>query len=227
MGLQTIKLEWDICSSLPWVPFYPYTMFQNLMCKPSCQKSRKTIITQKVLVTQCSNIVHCDWHTQNLYVQIFKPFQTLFPCTNWCFFIFCQGELSKQSKILHLLILTGKNASKWLEWCIYRVWGVPNAMAQVSSLYNKWFLKKIKPSGKNFTFCWFWLGKMHQNGLDCVYLGFETCQIQWHRFQVSTITSSWKIKISGKNFTFCWFWLVKMHWNGLSGAYLGFKACQI
>ena len=168
-----------------------------------------------------------------------------------------------------LLILTGKNASKWPEWHIFRVWGVPNPMALVSGLYNKQFLWnqnfrqkfhilliltgkmhqnglsgmylgfevcqiqwhlfqvstissswKIKISGKNFTFCWFWLGKMHHNGLSGMYLGFEVCQIQWHRFQVSTISSCWKIKISGKNFTFCWFWLGKMHHNGLSGTYI-------
>ena len=45
-------------------------------------KCRKTIITQKVLVTQSSNIVHCNRHTQNLYVQICKPLQTPFPCAN-------------------------------------------------------------------------------------------------------------------------------------------------
>ena len=86
-----------------------------------------------------------------------------------------------------LLILTGKNASQWLEWYVFRVWGVPNPMAQDSSISisGSW---KIKISGKNFTFCWFWLGKMHQNGLSGAYLGFETCQIQWHLFQVSTIS---------------------------------------
>ena len=41
-------------------------MFQNPMPKPSCQKFRKPIITQKVFVTQSSNIVHCDQHTKKL-----------------------------------------------------------------------------------------------------------------------------------------------------------------
>ena len=40
-----------------------------------------------------------------------------------------------------LLILTGKNASKWLERCIFRVWGLPNPMVQVSRLYDKLLLK--------------------------------------------------------------------------------------
>ena len=39
--------------------------------------------------------------------------------------------------------------------------------------------------------------KCIKNGLGDVYLGFDVCQIQWHRFQVSTISSSWKIKILG------------------------------
>ena len=52
-------------------------------------------------------------------------------------------------------------------------------------------------------------GKMHWNGLSGAYLGFEVCQIQWHRFWVSMISGSWKIKIWGRNFTFCWFWVAK------------------
>ena len=40
-----------------------------------------------------------------------------------------------------LLILTGKNALKWLDLCTFRVQGMLNPMALVSSLYDKWFLK--------------------------------------------------------------------------------------
>ena len=80
MGLKTIKMEWDLCSSPPWVPFYPYTMFQYPMPKPSCKISRKTIITQKVLVTQRSNIVHYDWHTQ-------KPICADFQTISYAFFL--------------------------------------------------------------------------------------------------------------------------------------------
>ena len=39
------------------------------------------------------------------------------------------------------LILTGKNASKWLECHIFRVQSVPNPVALVLSLYDKWFPK--------------------------------------------------------------------------------------
>ena len=161
-----MKMGWDMCSSPPWVPFYPYTMFQNSISWPSHKKCRRTIITQKVLVTQSSNTVHCDWHTQ-------KPICTDFQAFANTFHIF--------------LILTGKKASKWLEWCIFRVWGMPNPMLQVSSLCNKRFLK-ITISGKNFTFCSFWLAKMLQN------LGFEACRIQRH-LSVSMISGSWKITI--------------------------------
>ena len=150
-------------------------MFQNPMPKHSCKKSREIIITQKVLVTQSSDIVHCDWHTQKPIRADFQAFWTIFPCSN--FFHFLSG--------------------------------------------------RVQQIAKNFTFCWFWLGKMHWNGFSGMYLGFEVCQIQWCRFWVSMISGSWKIKISGKNFTFCWFWLGKMHWNGLSGTYLGCEACQI
>ena len=78
MGLKSIKIEWDLYSSAPWVPFYPYTIFQNPVSKPSCQKSRKTIITQKVLVTQGFNIMHCDWHTQKPACAGFQAFLNTF-----------------------------------------------------------------------------------------------------------------------------------------------------
>ena len=82
MGLKTIKMEWDLCSSPSCVPFYPYTMFQNPMPKPSCIKLRKTIITQQVLITQSSNIVHYDWHTLKPICADFQNFSKNFPCTN-------------------------------------------------------------------------------------------------------------------------------------------------
>ena len=148
-GVKTIKMAWDLCSSLPCIPFYPYTIFQNPMHKPSSQKSRKASITQKVLVTQSSNIVNCDWHTQKPTCSNFQSFLNTFPCSNWRFFFF------------HF----------WSGW--------------------------LKQTAKNFTFCWFWLGKMHHNGLSGAYLGFKACQIQWHLFHVSMISSSWKIKILG------------------------------
>ena len=109
--------------------------------------TRKTIITQKVHVTQSSNIIHCDWHTQKLICADFQAFSNTFSLYKLTFFHFCQGEFSKQPK---------------------------------------------------FTFCWFWLVKMHQNGLSGTYLGFKVCQIQWQRFWVSTISGSWKIKFQAE-----------------------------
>ena len=164
-GVKTIKMAWDLCSSSPCIPFYPYTMFQNPVPKPSCQKFRKTIITEKVLITQSSNIVHCNWHTQKPVCANFQAFWNTFPCSDWCFFHCLSGG--------------------------------------------------VQQTAKNFTFCGFWLGKMHWNGLSGAYLGFEACWIQWYRFQVSMISGSWKITILGKKFTFCWFWLgkcIKMAW---------------
>ena len=180
MGFKTIKMEWDLCRSPPWIPFYPYTMFQNPMSKSSCQKSRKTILTQKVHVTQSYHIVHCNLHLHKPICADFQAYVNTFSHTNWCLFVFfiffCWGSSADSQKFHILLILTGENASKWLE---------------------------------------------------CAYLGFKMCQIQWHRFWVCTISSSWKITISGKNIKYCWLWLGKMHQNGLSGAYLGFKVCWI
>ena len=118
------------------------TMFQNPMPKPSCQKSRKTILTQKVLVTQSSN----------------SALLLAYPKTYMCKF----SSLSNTFSIV-----------------------------QIDGFF--YFLSGgVKQTAKNFTFCWFWLGKMHQNGLSGTYLGFEVCQIQWHRFWVYTISGSMK-----------------------------------
>ena len=92
--------------------------------------------------TNASNTVHCDRHTQKPICTDFQAFANTFPCANWCCFsVFCQGELRKQPKFHIVLILTGKKASKWLEWNIFKVQGMPNPMLQVSSLCNKQFLK--------------------------------------------------------------------------------------
>ena len=59
---------------------------QNPMSKPSCQRSRKTIITQKVLVTQSSNLVHCDWHTQKSICAEDQAFSNTFSLLKLTFF---------------------------------------------------------------------------------------------------------------------------------------------
>ena len=89
-GEKTIKMEWDLCSNAPWAQFCPYTRSQNHISKPSSQKSRKTIITQKVLVTQNSNIVHCNQHTQKPICADFQAFWNTFSLLKWYFLISCQ-----------------------------------------------------------------------------------------------------------------------------------------
>ena len=87
-GVQNHEMGWDICSSPPWVPFYPYTMFQNPISRPSHRKCRKTIITQKVLVTQSSNIVHCHWHTEKPICADLQAFAKTFSLCKLTFFQF-------------------------------------------------------------------------------------------------------------------------------------------
>ena len=62
--------------------------------------------------------------------------QVLSLCDKW----FLKNHNFRQ-KFHILLILTGKNASKLLEWHIFRVQGMSNPMALVASLYDKQFLK--------------------------------------------------------------------------------------
>ena len=58
--------------------------------------------------------------------------------------LYDKGFLKKskfQAQILHFVDFDWRNASKWIEWHIFRIQGMPNPMALVSGLYNKWFLK--------------------------------------------------------------------------------------
>ena len=98
MGLKTIKMGRDLCSSPLWVPFYPYTMFQNPIPRLSCQKSRKTIITKKVLITQSSNIVHCNWHTQQPTCAHMQAFLNTFSLFKLTFFHFLSRGVKETAK---------------------------------------------------------------------------------------------------------------------------------
>ena len=179
MELKTIKMEWDICSSPPCITFYPYTMFQNPMHKASSQKSRKTIVTHKVLVTESSNIVLCDWHTQKAVCAYFQAFSNNFSLLKlmWFFFSFFIRGSEVNSQNFHiLLILTGKYALKWVEWCVFRDSGMPNPVMQVSSLYDKWLLKNhnfrqkfhilLILAGKNASNCLEWCTLRFQGMLN-------------------------------------------------------------
>ena len=179
MGLKTSKWHGTYAAVPLTSHSTPTPCFRTLCLNLPCHKSRKPTVTQKVLVTLSSNIVHCNQHTQKPVCTDFQAFSNTFP--------------------------------------LFKLMG----------FFFSFFVRGVQQTAKNLTFCWFWMGKMHWNGLSGAYLGFEACQIQWHKFWVSMISGSWKITISGKNFTFCWFWLGKIHQNGLSGVYVVFKACWI
>ena len=71
-------------------------------------------------------------------------FNQFFPVQIDVFFSFSVRGSSVNSHKFHiLLMLTAKNALKWLEWHIFRVPGMPNPMALVSILYDNWFLKNL------------------------------------------------------------------------------------
>ena len=129
-GKKPSKWNGTYAASAPWVvkltwysttldPFYPSTMFQNPMSKPSCHKSRKTIITQKVLVTQSSNIMHCNWHTQKSISADFQAFLNTFSSFKLTFFYFFVRRSSTKSHKFHILlmILTGKITAGEIDLC--------------------------------------------------------------------------------------------------------------
>ena len=124
-------MGWDVCSSPPWVPMYPYRMLQKwcyILTFPS--EMQKSIITQKVFESQ---------HTQNKW---FKPLQMLFPCANDIFSIL-SGGVKETAKISHTVDFYWANMHQnglignmylgfkacWIQW--HLLW----------SLYDKWFMK--------------------------------------------------------------------------------------
>ena len=52
------------------------------------------------------------------------------------------GGVKETAKISHFVDCDWENAWKWLEWHVFRVWGMLNPMLQVLSLCNEQFLKK-------------------------------------------------------------------------------------
>ena len=105
MGSKTMKMGWKHIQQSSLCPhFTPTTILHNPISWSSHTKCRKTIITQKVLITQRSNIVAL-WlaYPKNLYVQICKPLQTLFLCANWHFFSFLSGGVQETAKISYFV----------------------------------------------------------------------------------------------------------------------------
>ena len=144
MGLKTIKMKWDLCSSVPCVPFYPYTTFQNHTFLSKLQETR---ITEKsTCPTKFSHSALQSAYPKTYMCRLSSLFKHFFPVQiDISFFIFCQGKFSKQANISHFVDFDWEKASKWLEWSISRVQGMLNTVAQVLRLCEKWFLKN-----KNF-----------------------------------------------------------------------------
>ena len=165
----------------------------------SSQRSFCFMWDQKVLVTQSSNIVHCDQHIQNLYVQIFKPFWTLYPCTNWLFFIFCHREFRKIIITQKVLVAQSSNIVHCNQHIQKHIHADFQTFPNTFSLYKLTFFIFCQGSSVNSQKLHIFLNLTGKNALKwlelCVFRvwGF---QIQCHRFQVSTISSSWKFKIS-------------------------------
>ena len=87
--------------------FTPTPYFITLYLDLSIQNAEKTIITQKVLITQRSNIVHCDWHTQKpicIDLQAFANTFSLCKLMGFFFSFFVRGS-SGNSQKFHILLI--------------------------------------------------------------------------------------------------------------------------
>ena len=120
-------------------------------------------LSHKVL-TQCIAV----GTPKNLYVQFSSLFKNFFP-VKIDFFNFLSVGVKQTAQNFNFVDFDWENALKWFKWYVYRVQGVPNSMALVSSLYNKRFLKNqncrrkvvlngLKPSKWNGTYAAVLLG---------------------------------------------------------------------
>ena len=76
-----------------WGPILPLHHVSEPYILTFPQKCRKNIITQKLLVTQSSNIVHCNWHTQKPICADLQAFANTFSlCKLTIFQVFMRGE---------------------------------------------------------------------------------------------------------------------------------------
>ena len=140
------------------------------------------------------------WHDLNPKYTPVKQFWCIFPSQN-------QQNVKFLPEIVifqELLIAETQNLWHW-------IWHALNPKYMPFKPFGCIF-----PSPK-FHFCWFWLGKMHPNGLNGMYLGFKACQIQCHRFWVSAISSPEKSQFQAKisHFVdFDWEKCIKIAWLG-------------
>ena len=140
MGFKTMKWDGTYAAVLLGSHFTPTPCFRTLYLDLPI-KMQKTIITQKVLVTQSSNIVHYDQHTQKPVCADLQAFAKTFSLCKLTFFSFFVRGVKETAKISHFVDFDWENTLKLLEWHIFRVCGMLNPMLHISSLCDKWFLK--------------------------------------------------------------------------------------
>ena len=117
VGLKPLKWNGTYAAVLLASHSTPSPCFRTLCLNLPITNQEKTLITQRVLVTQSSNILHCNWHTQKSMCADFQAFSNTFSLFKLMgfFFIFCLGEFSKQPKISHFVDFDWKK-------CIEMAW---------------------------------------------------------------------------------------------------------
>ena len=142
MGLNQSKWKGTYAAVLLACHSTPTPCFRTLWLNLPVKNAEKTIVTQKVLVTQSSNIVHCNWHNQRLMCADFQAFSNTFSLFKLMFFHFMSGGFKQTTKnFTFCWFWLGEMHGKGLSGTYLGVWGMPNSIALVSSLYDKWFLK--------------------------------------------------------------------------------------
>ena len=167
--------------------FTPSPCFRTLYLDLPIKKCRKTMITQKVLITQSSNIVHCNWHTQKPMCADLQAFANTFSLCKLTFFSFLSGGVQETAKISHFVDFD------W-EKCIqnglsgtylgFEACQIQCCSFWVSAISSSW---KITISAKINIL----IGKNALKLLAVVHIpGFKACWIQWHLLRVSMISGS-------------------------------------
>ena len=152
MGLNQSKWKGTYAAVLLACHSTPTPCFRTLWLNLPVKNAEKTIVTQKVLVTQSSNIVHCNWHNQRLMCADFQAFSNTFSLFKLMFFHFMSGGFKQTTKnFTFCWFWLGEMHGKGLSgtYLGFEACQIQLHLFQVSMISGSW---KITISGKNFTF---------------------------------------------------------------------------
>ena len=159
MGFKTMKMGWEVCLQSSLVPIWTPSpcsriLYLDLPIQPNVQKSHAKL-SQLFHTVQRHILVACQMGVQenqtlNMFILTgsicIKMAFSQFACQiQWHFFrmqYLDHPEVNQiQTKISHFVDFDWEKCIKIAHMVHFRVQGMPNTVALVASLHDKWFMK--------------------------------------------------------------------------------------